>query len=84
MNWNRDSDHNMSVVTYGFSSVSAAFIPRSTARSIWRFFLAVLIIAGLLGASFEVMQCYYVISRVVHNDSHAHSAEHHHATRKDR
>ena len=85
MSWDRDRDNNqnMNHSTYGFSSMSAAFIPRSAARGIWRFFLAVLIIAGLIGAGFAAMQCARVIAHVI-TDSRSHSAVSHHAERKER
>ena len=85
MSWNKDQYHNqnMNHSTYGFSSMSAAFLPRSTARGIWRFFLAVLVIAGLLGAGFAAMQCARVIAHVI-IDSRSHSAVIHRAQRKDR
>jgi hypothetical protein len=83
MNWSEDCGHNMNAVTYGFSNMSASFIPRSKASGIWRFFMAVLITAGLIGATFEVMQCAHIISKVV-NGPKTHSAAAHHAHRKDR
>jgi hypothetical protein len=85
MSWDQDRDHkqNMNHSTYGFSSMSAAFIPRSTARGIRRFILAVLIIAGLLGAGFAAMQCARVIAHVI-TDSRSHPSVIHHVQRKDR
>ena len=83
MSWDQDGDHNVNSVTYGFPSMSAAFIPRSAARGIWRFFLTVLIVAGLIGASLKVMQCSRVIAQVI-NDSRSHPAAIHHTHRKDR
>ena len=85
MSWDQDRDHdqNMNHSTYGFPSMSAAFIPRSAARGIWRFFLAVLIIAGLIGAGFAAIQCDRVIEHVI-TDSRSHSAVSHHVQRKER
>ncbi len=83
MNWNEDCNHNIDAASYGFPSMSAAFIPRSTARDIWRFLLIVLGIAGLLGGSFQLIQCSRVISHVI-NDSRSHPTATHHAHRKDR
>jgi len=85
MSWDQDRDHDQNInhSTYGFSSMSAAFIPRSAARGIWRFFLAVLIIAGLIGAGFAAIQCARVIEHVI-TDSRPHSAVSHHAQRKER
>lgn len=83
MSWDQDRDHNVNSVTYGFPSMSAAFIPRSAARGIWRFFLTELIVAGLLGAGFAAIQCARVIELVI-TDSRSHSGVSHHAQRKER
>ena len=58
MNWQQDWDRD-------------TFIPRRVARFIWRFFLMVLIIAGLFGAAFEAIQCSRVVSHII-NDSPSH------------
>ena len=83
MSWDQDHDHNINTTTYGFPSMSAAFIPPSAARGISRFFLTTLIVAGLLGAGFEVLQCSRVVAQVI-NDSRSYPAASHHAHRKDR
>jgi hypothetical protein len=82
MNSDQDCNYSIDTVTYGFPSMSAAFIPRAAARGIWRFFLGVLIVAGLLGATLQALQCSRIIAQVISAGSHPSAI--HHANRKDR
>ena len=64
--WDYNTDENgLNGAPYGFFSMSAAFVPRSLARTMRRFFFFVLVIAGLAGAAFQAIQCARLVSHVV-------------------
>ena len=63
--WDYNTDENgCNGGPYGFHSMSAAFVPRQVARAIRRFFFFVLVIAGLLGAGFQAIQCARLVSHI--------------------
>lgn len=86
MNWHSDWDYDGNPDgwndgrAHGIFGTSAAIVPRTLAKRLWRVIVAVIIVAGLAGGAFQAYQASRIVARVV-SSPHDHTKYHSH--RKD-